>query len=66
MKEDENCTPKFIEVNPRFGGGTYFSSLAGVNFAQIIVENLRGKISKISSPKNITMLRYFNEIICDF
>ena len=32
----KNGKPKFVEVNPRFGGGTYFTTLAGVNFIEII------------------------------
>jgi len=59
LKEDKDGNPKFIEVNPRFGGGTYFTTLAGVNFMDIIVN----KPSVISEPKEITVVRYFNEIV---
>ena len=59
LKEDENGNPKFIEVNPRLGGGTYFTTLAGVNFMDIIVN----KRLDIPEPKEITVVRYFNEII---
>ena len=40
MKEDKNGIPKFVEINPRFGGSTYFSTLAGVNFLEIM-EDMR-------------------------
>jgi len=63
LKEDENGNPKFIEVNPRLGGGTYFSRLAGVNFVEIILQIVNGKEVHINSPKEITVVRYFNEIV---
>ena len=63
MKEDEDGNPKFIEINPRFGGGTYFSALAGVNFASIILDLVDGKDVKIPEPKEITVLRHFEEVV---
>jgi len=65
LKEDENGNPKVIEVNPRLGGGTYFSTLAGVNFIELILrlEN-REFISMIAGePDEITVVRYYNEIV---
>ena len=59
LKEDVDGNPKFIEVNPRLGGGTYFTTLAGVNFMDIIVN----KPSVIPEPKEIMVVRYFNEIV---
>ena len=50
MKEDDTGTPKFIEINPRFGGGTYFTTLAGVNFVQIILDIINNKdLKRVSS-----------------
>ena len=63
MKEDENGLPKFIEVNPRFGGGTYFTTLAGVNFVKIIISILSGESIFIDEPKQIKVMRYFEEIV---
>jgi len=63
MKEDEYGTPKFIEINPRFGGGTYFTTLAGVNFCKIILDIVNGKKPTISEPKLITVLRYYEEMV---
>ena len=37
MKEDELGSPKFIEINPRFGGGTYFTTLV----SQFCKNNIR-------------------------
>jgi carbamoyl-phosphate synthase large subunit len=63
MKEDIDGNPNFIEVNPRFGGGTYFTTLAGVNFVKIIIDVLNGKDIFINEPKLIKVLRYFEEVI---
>ena len=63
MKEDDNGKPKFIEVNPRFGGGSYFATLAGVNFVEIIISILEGKQILIDEPNKIKVIRYFEEIV---
>ena len=63
MKEDKNGHPKFIEVNPRFGGGTYFTTLAGVNFVEIIIRILEKKKILINKPKPIKVIRHFNEMV---
>ena len=63
MKENSNGIPKFIEVNPRFGGGTYFTTLAGVNFMKIIFDVLENKEILINEPKLIKVLRYYEEVI---
>ena len=63
MKDDENGNPKFIEINPRFGGGTYFTTLAGVNFMKIIFDVLENKKILINEPKLIKVLRYYEEVI---
>ena len=63
MKEDKNGNPKFIEINPRFGGGTYFTTLAGVNFIKIILDLIDGKEVKVPEPNEVTILRYFNEVV---
>jgi carbamoyl-phosphate synthase large subunit len=63
MKKDYDGNPKFIEINPRFGGGTYFTTLAGVNFVEIILDLFKGKKPIINEPKLITILRYFEEVV---
>ncbi len=63
MKEDDNGKPKFIEVNPRFGGGTFFTTLAGVNFVEIIISILENKKIIINEPKKIKVVRYMEEIV---
>jgi carbamoyl-phosphate synthase large subunit len=63
MKEDVNGVPRFIEVNPRFGGGTYFTTLAGVNFLSIILDLVNGHEPEISEPELIKVVRYYEEIV---
>lgn len=63
MKEDFNGNPKFVEVNPRLGGGTYFTTLAGVNFMKLMIDYLNGEDIKAPLAKEITILRYYNEVI---
>lgn len=63
MKEDVNEKLKFIEINPRFGGGTYFSTLAGINFVKVILDLINEKQVNLPNPKEITVLRYYNEVV---
>ena len=63
MKNDENGVPHFVEVNPRFGGGTYFTTLAGVNFVEIIIGILENKQLFINEPKLIKVARYYEEMV---
>ena len=63
MKEDVIGKLKFVEINPRFGGGTYFSTLAGVNFMEIILDLFNNKTVKVNSPKLIKIMRYYNEVV---
>ena len=63
LKEDSKGRFKFIEVNPRLGGGTYFSTLAGVNFLELMIKIKNNQQFKIPKFKEITVLRYYNEIV---
>ena len=63
MKEDKNGVPNFVEVNPRFGGGTYFTTLAGVNFVEIIIGILENKQLFINEPRLIKVARYYEEMV---
>tara|TARA_R110001592_G_scaffold7337_2_gene41195 strand:- start:4814 stop:5686 length:873 start_codon:yes stop_codon:yes gene_type:complete len=62
-KENELGEPFLIECNPRLGGGTYMCTLAGINYAEIYFNLLRGVENTTIDPKKITVLRYYNEII---
>lgn len=63
LKEDENGNPHVIECNPRLGGGTYVSTLAGVNCADIYINMLLNKPNTKQKPKKIVVTRYFEEIV---
>jgi carbamoyl-phosphate synthase large subunit len=56
---------KFIEINPRFGGGAPLSIRAGANFPRWILQQLNGKELQIKFDDfedNLAMLRYDAEI----
>ncbi len=56
---------KFIEINPRFGGGVPLSIKAGANFPKWILQELLNKPTNIhfdSFKDNLIMLRYDSEI----
>jgi carbamoyl-phosphate synthase large subunit len=56
---------KFIEVNPRFGGGVPLSIRAGANFPKWILQELLGLQTKIRAQAyddGLTMLRYDSEV----
>jgi carbamoyl-phosphate synthase large subunit len=65
MKKDKSDRFKLVEINPRLGGGTIFTTLAGANFPKMVIDLVEGK--KIDPPKisEITVLRYFEEIVLD-
>ena len=63
MKRSMDGTPKFIEINPRLGGSSYFATLAGVNFLEIILKIVDGQAYKVSQPEQVTILRYHNEVV---
>ena len=56
---------KFIEINPRFGGGAPLSIKAGANFPKWILQELTGKRTSISFDgfkDKLIMLRYDDEV----
>jgi carbamoyl-phosphate synthase large subunit len=56
---------KFIEINPRFGGGVPLSIEAGADFPKWILAQLAGKNPHIEFDgfeNNLTMLRYDKEV----
>jgi carbamoyl-phosphate synthase large subunit len=63
LKKDKNGTFKFIEINPRMGGGTYFTTLAGINFPKILIDIANKQKLDIPDFEEITVLRYFEEIV---
>ena len=65
LKEDKYGKFKFIEVNPRMGGGTIMTFLSGINFLDLILKDLLGNDlrSLNLSYQEITVLRYYEEVI---
>jgi carbamoyl-phosphate synthase large subunit len=63
LKESNNGELKIIEINPRFGGGTIFTTLAGANFPAMLLELVNNNNLVIPEVTEITVLRYFEEIV---
>jgi len=65
MKQDKEGRLKFIEANPRMGGGTIMATLAGVNIPYLILKLYdRETITEQDLKfKDITVLRYYEEIV---
>ncbi len=59
---------KFIEINPRFGGGVPLSIKAGANFPKWILQGLLGRKTNIrfdGFKNDLIMLRYDDEVWID-
>ena len=63
MKEDTNGDVKLVEINPRMGGGTIFTTLAGANFPMMLIELVEHKKVKLPEIREITVIRYYEEIV---
>jgi carbamoyl-phosphate synthase large subunit len=63
MKESAEGRLKLIEVNPRMGGGTIFTSLAGANFPALLLDMIEGKQISVPTISEITIIRYFEEFV---
>ena len=63
MKESSDGKLKLIEVNPRMGGGTIFTTLAGANFPGMLLDMIEGKQISIPPISEITIIRYFEEFV---
>lgn len=65
VREDKNGDLKIIEIEPRSGGGTFFTTLAGVNMSILLLRLAEGKKINIPKPKHIKVSRYYNEAVFD-
>ena len=63
MKESKDGVLKFLEINPRLGGGTIFTTLAGANFPAMIVQLAKGEEPIMPEVSEITVIRYYEEIV---
>lgn len=64
-KESKDGVLKIVEVNPRFGGGIIFTTLAGVNHTELILDDVLSKEIDINKliAKEITIARFWSECI---
>jgi carbamoyl-phosphate synthase large subunit len=65
LKRDRAGALKFLEVNPRIGGGMMFTTLAGVNIPKLILDLSAGEDITVPDRKEVTVLRYYEEIVLD-
>jgi len=63
MKESAEGRLKLIEINPRMGGGTIFTSLAGANFPAMLLDLIEGRQVSVPVISEITVIRYFEEFV---
>jgi carbamoyl-phosphate synthase large subunit len=63
MKESREGILKIVEINPRLGGGTIFTTLAGVNIPSLILDIAEGKEPEIPQFSEVTVIRYYEEIV---
>lgn len=63
LKRDEKKRPKLIDINPRMGGTTIITTLAGVNFPELVIKLCNHERFEIPKPKKITITRYYEEIV---
>jgi len=65
LKRDGSGSLKFLEVNPRIGGGSMFTTLAGVNIPKLLLDLIAGMDIAFSERQEVTVLRYYEEIVVD-
>lgn len=63
MKEDANGIVKLVEINPRMGGGTIFTTLAGANFPMMLIDMIENRKVQVPEIQEITVIRYYEEIV---
>ena len=60
---DNDNRPKIIDLNPRMGGGTIITILAGINFPELLIKLYDNDKFVIQEPNEITATRYWDEIV---
>jgi carbamoyl-phosphate synthase large subunit len=65
LKRDAAGALRFLEINPRIGGGSMFTTLAGANIPKLLLDLIGGARIAIPAWKEITVLRYYEEIVLD-
>jgi len=65
LKRDESGRLKFLEINPRVGGGSMFTTLAGVNIPMLLLGLVAGTELAPQVRKEVIVLRYYEEVVLD-
>ncbi len=65
LRRDDHGRPKFMEVNPRIGGGSVFTTLAGVNIPMLLLDVIAGTTIAPPTPKDVVVVRYYDEVVLD-
>jgi len=65
LKRDEGGRLKFLEINPRIGGGSMFTTLAGVNIPMLLLDLAAGTELAVPVLNEIVVLRYYEEVVLD-
>lgn len=65
LKRDKKGKPKLIDVNPRMGGATIMTTLAGVNFPELLIKLCNNEKFSVPRPKEITITRYWEELVVE-
>jgi len=65
LKRDRTGCLKFLEVNPRIGGGSIFTTLAGVNIPKLLLDLIRGIEIAAPRQKEVVVVRYYEEILLE-
>lgn len=65
LRRDEDGGLSFLEVNARLGGGSIFTTLAGVNIPKLLLDLIAGMELAVPIPKEIIVLRYYEEVVLD-
>lgn len=63
LKRDAAGHLKFLEINPRMGGGSMFTTLAGVNIPMLLLDVVAGRSIARPQPEEIVVLRYYAEVV---
>lgn len=63
LRCDAGGQPRFLEVNPRMGGGAFFSALAGINMAALCLDLAARRPLPRLGFSEITVVRYFEELV---
>lgn len=65
LKRDRVGSLKFLEVNPRIGGGSIFATLAGVNIPKLLLDLIAGVEIAAPKPREVVVVRYYEEVLLE-